>query len=446
MHGRLAGRLTRAVTRSRLGNRVGVVVLDERGTTLYAHQADVPLLPASTQKLLTAGAALARLGSGHRFVTAVHATDRPNKRGVVDGDLVLVGSGDPALAGPTFAAVEPERPRTPLERLARHVRRAGVRRVTGRVIGDPSVFAPQPAAAGWLQRYFDQLDATRVSGLTVDGGRRLFVTGGLLQAEAAKDPALQAARSLRTLLRVRGVRVDGGVATARRPAPARGGGTTARRRANTRPVARIASPRLEVLLRHMLRESDNAFADTIFRAVGAAAGDATWTGAARAAHAALTPLELDWSGVVVADGSGLSRANRASPSFLAGLQAGLWGSSLGPRWRGLLPVAGDSGTLRYRLRGTVAEHRLYGKTGSLLDVRSLVGTVVGPDGRARHLAVVGNRLGPRATTTLRDLADDVAAVSAEELYSCRRVRAPLPAKRDGKVRGARPPLRLICAG
>ncbi len=432
---RLRIRLARVVRRHGRRDDAAVAVLDDRGQPLYQRESARQVVPASTQKLLVAGAALAVLGEDHRYVTTVRATARP-RDGVLRGDLVLVGGGDPVLASPEFARAEPDRPRTPVARLAARVRAAGIRRVTGRVIGDPRVLGAQPLAQGWLPRYVDNLDATRVSGLTVDGGRRLFRRAGVLRGEAARSPARRAAAVLTVQLRDHGVRVAGGPRASRRPP------------ATPAEVARVRSPRLAVLLATMVRDSDNGIADTVHRSLGAAAGDPTWSGSAVAVERALAPLALDWTGVVMADGSGLSRSNRVTAGFLVRLQERMWSSNLGPRWRSLLAVSGRRGTLRGRLVGTVAEGRLYGKTGSLRDVRSFVGTVTGPRGDVT-LAVVGNGLTSAGMERVRELTDRLAVVAAEEVLGCRRVRrsAVAPERRrhgeDSPVR-RRVRVRLVC--
>jgi D-alanyl-D-alanine carboxypeptidase/D-alanyl-D-alanine-endopeptidase (penicillin-binding protein 4) len=425
---RTATRLTRLVGKIHVPGLVGMSVLDADGQMVFEHQATTTMLPASTQKMAVAAAALVRLGPDHRFTTTVNATVAPNAGGVIHGDLVMVGGGDPTLATPEFASVEPDRPRTPLATLASRIKLAGVRRVTGRVLADPTFLSPEPIAAGWPPRYFDQLDATRISGLTVDAGRRLFTRNGYLQATAASDPARTSAVALRRLLRERGVRFGGGVRVLASPKP---GGVQ---------VASIASPPLGSLLQYMVQHSDNHLADTVFRTIGAAAGESTWVGAAAATADALAPLQLDWSNTVLADGSGLSRADRVTPRFLAQLQSRLWRSNLQPHWVKLLAVAGVSGTLKSRLTGTVAQRRVYGKTGSLRDVTALVGTVIGTRDRTMHFAILGNRLS--TTAEMRTLTDKAVLAMAEELQDCRRVRPP-PRKGDRKRKDPRP-LQLVC--
>jgi D-alanyl-D-alanine carboxypeptidase/D-alanyl-D-alanine-endopeptidase (penicillin-binding protein 4) len=406
--------------KGRYGDRVAVSVLDADGTSVFARRASRMLLPASTLKLVTAAAALARLGPDFRYTTSVQAVRLPNRRGVVSGDLVLVGGADPTLGTPAFGRVEPDRPRTPLEHLAALVRAAGVRRVTGELVADPTVLASQPLAAGWLPSYLDDLDATRASGLTVDAGRLLFRNSAGLQARAARHPAAVAGRALRALLARRGVRVAGPVNVATRP------------RADT-ALAQVHSEPLRAVVAYMTRNSDNHLADGVFRTLGAVGGTPTWAGSARAARRALRGLDLAWPGSVLADGSGLSRDDRLSTALLVRLQAGMWTSNLAGPWRTALALAGRRGTLSGRLVGTVAERRFYGKTGTLRDVRSMVGTIVGPGDSAWHLAVIGNRLTTAQRARLTLTTDRLTLALAEDLYGC-----------PPTARGQRPPRRKRC--
>ena len=428
---RLTRRLARLLAKEQVNGDVGVAVLDGQGGAVFGSDAERAMLPASTQKLPVAAAALVRLGPNFRYVTTVRGTALPDGNGVIHGDLVIVGGGDPTLVSPDFARIDPTRPRTPIAALARRIKQAGITRVTGNIVGDPTIFADEPVAAGWLPRYFDYLDATRISGLTIDKGRRLYRSDGSLRAKPAADPAKQAARVLRRLLSDRGVKVAG-KAVAVRQSPA-----------TASELAKVQSPPMEELLRHMVQRSDNHLADTIFRTLGAVEGDSTWIGAAGVVAKTLAPLKLDWSGVVLADGSGLSRANRVSPQFLAELQSRMWRSNLAGQWHPLLARSANSGTLRYRFRDTVAAQRVYGKTGSLRDVGALTGTVVGPAGRHLHFTITGNRLSSPAQ--MRALTDRAVLVMTEELYGCRRVRPPAKPAKPGK-KSKRPPARLVCAG
>jgi serine-type D-Ala-D-Ala carboxypeptidase/endopeptidase (penicillin-binding protein 4) len=415
------------------GEHLGIVVLDADEQVVFEHGADTVLLPASTQKMVVASSALIRLGAGYRFTTDVRATGPVSPEGVLTGDIVLVGGGDPALATPVFGLhISPERPRTPLEALADQIAGAGVRHVTGGVLGDASLLPDQPVGPGWLPRYFSGGDAVRSSGLTVDAGRRLFVERGAWRSEPSADPAAEAAAALYSLLVERGVTFDGGVGRTGGPVDA--------------PFAlgTVTSPPLIDLLRYTVQRSDNHLADTIFRAVGRIDGDGTWESADRASRLALEPLQLDWSGTILADGSGLSRSDRLSARFLALLDARMSRSSLSAEWRSLMAVSGESGTLRRRLAGTVAERRLLGKTGSLKDVRTLSGTIVGPEGSRYHFAVLGNGLTDISSGAVRHLQDEIVLALTEDLYGCIRIPIPPPPPAEGDIvpgpDGAVPPL------
>lgn len=386
------------------GRQIGLLVTDRAGKPVASHHADRDLLPASTQKLPVAAAALLALGPDFRYETQARATAPVRGDGVLDGSVVLVGSGDPALGTPEFGRARPDRPRTPLEAIADQIVDAGVKRITGGVFGDPSVFPHEPFAPGWPDRYIEQDNTSPVSGLTIDAGRRLFREGGRLASEVSAEPASTAAVRLHGLLVERGVTIDGSAAATRQPP-----------RAPT-VLARAPSPPLIEMLRYTLHRSDNHFADAIFRTIGrVVADDASWEGAARGTQQALSRLNLQRDPGVLADGSGLSRHNRPSPGFLVELDVAMHASSLAGQWHELMAVAGDSGTLRRRLRGTPAESRLRGKTGSLADVRALSGVVVGPDGDRYHFAVLGNGLDHDGNHAVRVLQDRLSVLLAEEL-------------------------------
>ena len=408
--------------------RVGLAVIDGAGQRLAEQNPDTAMLPASTLKLVTAAAALRLLGPQHRFVTRVYATTPPDDAGVIDGDLVLVGGGDPVLATPRFIRqVNSERPATPLSDLAKAVARAGITRVTGRVVGDPSILADEPLAKGWTDGYLTSMNTTRSSGLTVDAGVRLFSRSGVLYGEPAKDPAIRAAGQLHELLDARDVKVERTPASRRTHRPA---GVE---------IARVYSPPLATLLTYTLQNSDNHLADGIFRMLGAAAGDPTWAGSARAARLALSDIGADWERIRLADGSGLSRHNRLTADATVRLLHTMAGGPLRADWLDMQATAGESGTMRRRLAQTQAKGRVHAKTGTLRDVRSLAGTVPDPDGRDHHFAVFANDLEAfDDIAASRRLGDVLALALVVEQDGCLGP-TPIP-----EPRAPRPPEAVIC--
>lgn len=399
----LVGRLDALLARADLPSSLGYALVDPGGRLVHGRDPDAPLLPASTQKLLTAATALETFGAEHRLRTQVHA-EGPIDDGVLRGDLVVTGGGDPALGDVRWAAIRPRRPITSLEALAEAVADAGISHVAGRVVGWAGVLPWQPQAPGWPPRYLDSGDTTLSSGLTVNGGHRVWREGDEWRYEPAGRPAGETVRLLTGRLDEEGVAVDGDPhVTSTEPA----GGD---------PLVELESPAIAELLAYAVTWSDNHIADTLWRMAGREEGDGSWQSGADAATATLARLGIDAAGTHFADGSGLSRDNRMTARLLAELDLAMTETRAG-RWRNLKAVAGETGTLRNRLEGTDAAGVVHAKTGWLRDVRALAGSVDGPQGRW-HFALVGNDLDRAGDRAVRDFSDDVAVVLARHARGC----------------------------
>jgi serine-type D-Ala-D-Ala carboxypeptidase/endopeptidase (penicillin-binding protein 4) len=167
-----------------------VLVVDEYGRELVAHQPDRPVLPASTTKLVTAAAALTTLGADARLVTRAEVTGPIDVGGAMSGDLLLVGGGDPVLVTDEYLRwIYPARPHTRLAQLADEVVAAGVTRIDGDVVGISDGFPGQRVPSGWPDEYFATLDARNIDGLTVDAGLRTIVTFPGALADSAEADA-----------------------------------------------------------------------------------------------------------------------------------------------------------------------------------------------------------------------------------------------------------------
>jgi serine-type D-Ala-D-Ala carboxypeptidase/endopeptidase (penicillin-binding protein 4) len=329
----------------------------------FGHRADEPMVPASTLKLLTATAALERLDPRSRFRTTAVATTAPAGDGVVTGDLTLVGGGDPLLATADYVARFPRQPQlyTDLDALAADVARSGVRRVTGSVVGDESRYDTVRYVAGWPSRYIDQGSIGPLSALSVNDGFASYATADDpgRPLEAAAQPAEDAASVFARLLEARGVEVVGDARTG--AAPAAGV-----------ELAGLESPPLVEVVGQLLRESDNNTAELLLKELGHKSGSAT---TARGA-AVVTAVSKEVGTAQVADGSGLSLDDRVTCQLLVDT---LLRPGTGEVLQDELPVAGVSGTLADRFRGTDLEGVLRAKTGSLSSVAALAGIVKDDD-------------------------------------------------------------------
>ena len=323
--------------------QTGAIVLDlATGRTLFAKNAHVALRPASNEKLATTYAALTALGPSFRIETDVLG-DGSQDGATWHGNLVLKGYGDPSLSA---AAVDG---------LARQVVAAGIKHVTGRILGDESWFDTRRTGVGWKANFYLH-ESPALSALIVNRGW----TG---RSETG-NPALYAAQLFRLDLRQAGVTVGGGAAV----------GVASDQGI---PLASVDSPALSALLRHMDVYSDNFYAEMLLKQIGAvqsARGSAA-AGLAvtrRLLAAAGVPL----AGVRMVDGSGLSLIDRWTPNGLAHLLLTMWADpDLQPYVVAALPVAGRTGTLQHRMRTGPARGRVRAKTGTTANSSALSGFV-----------------------------------------------------------------------
>jgi D-alanyl-D-alanine carboxypeptidase/D-alanyl-D-alanine-endopeptidase (penicillin-binding protein 4) len=367
------------------------VVVQDGDRTILSRAPELPFTPASTQKILTAAAALSVLGLDFRYETRVVAP-RPPQDGVV-GPLWLVGAGDPHLATPEFATFLAESPRnaghriTPLATLADQLVSAGVRTVTGGIQGDDSRYDRTRVVPTWKPNYVVDNEVGPLGALVVDSGFPVF----RWPETRAADPAAHAASELAGLLAARGVAVSsvGSAGVAPEDAVA---------------VATVRSAPFSEVAAAMVRESDNTAAELIAREVGRrTGGDGSTPGGVAAVVAELGRLGLPIAGVRLGDGSGLEATNTVTCGVLEAAVRTVKGL------RATLAVAGRSGTLARRLVDTTLEGKLEAKTGTLRGVAGLTGFVAG----RRQLSFALLTAGSFSEADGRLLQDRVVAVLAD---------------------------------
>jgi D-alanyl-D-alanine carboxypeptidase/D-alanyl-D-alanine-endopeptidase (penicillin-binding protein 4) len=370
-----------------LGSHSGISVVDvASGKTLYGKLPDAAMVPASVTKLVTATTVLATRGPSYRLATA--AASGPNP-----GDVVLVGGGDPTLsigAGGSYAGA------ARLDDLAQQVKTSLGNVKPTRVIYDESLFSGDVLGPGWdadaaTGGYGSQITALMTDGARVNPKR---ATGGT--SRYAK-PDLAAAQAFAKLLGV----PNQAVVPGKKPEGAK-------------ELGRVESAPLLRIVEFMLAESDNVVAEMMARQVAIAKGQpASFAGAAAAMKATLEQLGIPIAGYGLQDGSGLSRNGRLSPSLLTALLATAARPDK-PELHGVftgLPVAGYSGTLASRYRGSSAAGEVRAKTGTLTGVSSIAGLIVDVDGRTLAFAVIAdaNTSTPQAVDALDKIGTALAA-------------------------------------
>jgi D-alanyl-D-alanine carboxypeptidase/D-alanyl-D-alanine-endopeptidase (penicillin-binding protein 4) len=394
----LAKALGKSLHDPALGRHVAVSVLDAvTGRPLLETSATSVVLPASTAKIATAVAALTVLPPDRQLTTRVVAGPAP-------GEVVLVGGGDPTLAGPLTRPGYPVAAR--LADLAEQVRAALAGTPLRRVLVDDSLYTGPVLGPGWRPSYVTGGDVAPVTALMVDEGRTaLPPLVGPSRAPRQGDPALAAGRSLARLLGAPAVPVTRG-----RAVP----GAT--------ELGAVDSPTVRQLVEQMLTHSDNDLAEALSRQVALAKGrPASFEGAATAVRSVLREL-LPTVGagpgsVLLQDGSGLSRLDRVQPAAITRLLSAVAGArraQLFPMLSGL-PVAGFDGTLerRYRKGPQVAAAGVVrAKTGTLNGVSALAGLVRTHDGRLLAFDITADAVPLPQMTASQAALDRVAAALA----------------------------------
>lgn len=315
--------------------------------------AEQTVIPASNQKLMVAAVALEVLGGDYRFRTELQAPAPTD--GVIDGDVYLVGGGDPVLR--TADVPDPLRypgfNTTALEPLADQLVALGVTAIRGNLVGDGGRYDDEFRASGWGN------DITSVDAGPIDA---LLVNDGLISnGNYGLNPNRSAARIMYDLLIARGIAIAGTPANELRPTDL----------ALTTLATIESLPLIDVLV-ELLHTSDNNTAEMLVKEIGyVTSGSGSWQAGLDAIRSTLGAWGVPLDGVQLSDGSGLSRSNLTT---CASLTAIISATPVSDQLRRLLPVAGRDGTLADQLLGTEAEGRLQAKTGTLTDVKALTGS------------------------------------------------------------------------
>ena len=436
------------------GMHAGALVVDvETGETIYGRNASKRFVPASNQKLLTTIAALQRLGPDFRFRTHIAADGPVSPGGILVGDLVVLGSGDPTLSARYYDSSE-----SPLVELAVQLQDQGLRRVRGDLVIDAVAWDSTRIEATWMwgdlpfgfaaaagpfviaegmaevtaragepgtpvsirwqpigdpERFISSARSVAASdsanlesrlrddapGVEVTGTLEAFTTETL--ELNVQEPDAEAAAAFLRILGDHGIDVDGSVRI-RRAADA------CDTPCETPAVlATLVSPPLIEIVRGVLEPSQNWMAEQLIRYLGVADGGiAGWPDGTRATRRILqSDFGLDSLDMTIRDGSGLSAYNLITPQALVDMLRQVhrrpWAAAFA---RALAEPGEDDSTLSRRLDGL--EGRVFAKTGTITHVNSLSGYVDTPSGRRLAFALLTNASGLRSSQ-VRGLLDRV---------------------------------------
>lgn len=458
----------------------------DRGDTLFSFGGETPLTPASNMKLFTTAAALYYLGPHFRYNTFLMATG-PVRDGIVDGDLVLYGTGDP-----TFSSRFGDNLRV-WKAFADTLQAMGVREVRGGIIGDGSYFTGSGAGEGWQQSYMNASYAASAGALSfaenvarlqispaaqagwrpevtlIPGGEGIAIVnqattsaGGSTRISAMRvaydgpivvrgqigrgaqpvqrsvpvsDPARFAAATFRDVLVQREITVHGSLSspTTSEESPITGRSVFAPALDSQAPVRVIAvhtsEPILDILT-IINKRSHNLMAEQVLRTVGrVAVGEGSVEGGRRAIEHMLEREGYRTDDLRVYDGSGLSVLNRASAGALIDVMALMAESPMWPYYWETLPEAGASDGLR-RMYRTGAEGNLRAKTGTIDRVSALSGYVTSSNGERLAFSIISNNV--PSTWMAKRVEDAIGARLAQ-------FERPLIAPSRPAAPGERPP-------
>jgi D-alanyl-D-alanine carboxypeptidase/D-alanyl-D-alanine-endopeptidase (penicillin-binding protein 4) len=321
---------------------------------------------ASNTKLFTTAAALSRFGPHHRIATRLMSDGEVDPGGVLHGSLYLRGGGDPALGSPAFYQRFGGGVGTNLFALGRQLRAAGVRRVSGRLYADDTIFDRLRGVAD--SGYATSPYIGPLSGLSFNSGYANSHALGF-----SPDPAMTAASKLARALRRAGISVRPGVG--RRATPA---GAVA--------LATVRSPAMSRLVEVTDVYSNNFFAEMLVKLLGARFGGAGTTAAGTKVVERFARGR--GSAIHAVDGSGLTRSNRASPAQVVRLLQGMRRTPVGDEFIQDLALTGREGTVDDRTEGTAAYRRCRTKTGTLSGVSALSGYCFNRSGRTLIFSIL----------------------------------------------------------
>ena len=330
---------------------------------LFALRANVGRPPASVEKLYTTVATLRELGPNARLKTTVVGSGHLGPGGVWQGNLYLVGGGDPTFGDGGFNRTWEQGYGPTASQLVSQLAHDGIKRVSGWVIGDGTLF--DELRGGPATHYAPDVPdfGGQLSALSYDHGSTF----------KKLNPGAFAAKELALTMHGAGI----GARPLNRSLPAPSG---------TQQLASVESPRLSVMVKLMDVPSDDFFAEMLTKQLGVRFGG----GGSITAGAQVISQEISSFGLhpAIVDGSGLSRADRSSPGQVVDLLRTVWHMPMGRTLSASLPVVGISGTVQGIAAKTAAQGRCIAKTGTLNYVTNLAGYCTGRDGHVLAFALM----------------------------------------------------------
>lgn len=427
------------------------ISLNNPGSPIYTRNGDKSLIPASCMKLVTSAAVLDYLGPDYTFETKVYAKGTVTNDGVLHGNLILYGTGDPSMSD----RFPPHRITAALESLADQVKKAGITRIEGNVIGDGTYFDNHEIGEGWSHTYLHDWYAAKVTALALNdncinfkviGGKKSgdpasvefcpetayakLVNGvrtvrhgskngiGYDRAMGSKDihifgtiPAGQSsgiswvsvddpieftAQVFKEVLEGKSISVSGQAVPIRQPQPS---AVTA----DAKEIAKHISPPLSELLKPVLKNSQNLYAEMLLKTLGKVKyGEGSYDKGLKAVRDFMEKNGMDLTGYEQFDGSGLSPYNHISPHQLVEILNTMHRHKYAQVFYDAMSIPGKDGSLKSRLHDL--SNVMRGKTGGIKNVRTLTVYLTTKSGETLAFSIMSNNFKSREAVRLMENA------------------------------------------
>ena len=334
---------------------VGIIIYNPlTQDTIFQKNAFVSMTPASNTKLFTTATALSLLGGDFPLFTKIMTNDLNIKNGVINGDIFIKGYGNS-----TFTVSD-------LEVMVNTIKSKGIRKITGRIIGDDTYFDDVYFRGDWITDEVANVSLPPISAIVIDRNREVTYKKIRRRMKSyttnVSDPPLHAAKLLREKLAAEGIEVGGICMKGETPGNA------------------VTLAESKIILRNLIslinKHSDNFLAECLFKTIGAESskqqGNSFYSTQAITNFLEENGVYLKGSSIL--DGSGISRFDQVTPISIAGILEKMYFDIANfEDYYKSLSIAGVDGTLRNRFTGTSAENNLHGKTGTLDGISSLSG-------------------------------------------------------------------------
>ncbi len=436
---------------------VGIMVQSaETGEIIYQHNANTMMMPASNEKIPTSAAALLKFGPDFLYQTKI-VTNGSIEKGVLNGDLIVIGSGDPTIG---FRFCDKSDSCFIFQSWVDSLKSKGIEKINGNIIGVDDVFDEDRIGYGWTVDNLPYSYSAQISGLSFNENyatvrifadssgeeigisvfpdfdyldtesklvfneeesdiefdrvlntNRIKISGKIKPGSSYKqkvsihNPTKYFVSALKKEMKQLGIEVNGETFDADELQV--GNADT-----SSNLLFTHSSIPMKEVLKILMKESQNLYAESLVKLLGAYFGkEGSFDEGEKILKGTLQRLGLEKDSYAFKDGSGLCRYNYISPAHLMKILRRMYFHPYGKIWRACLPIAGVDGTIDYRLKRTVAQNNIFAKTGTISNVRCLSGYANTLDGETLVFSTMFNNF-LCSTQVVMDVQDQICILLA----------------------------------